>query len=365
MPRASQTSGIRPCHDLRGYWLAVFLLVSTQLTAAQLKFIQEKGQTWIRAENAPRDSTLNLYLVDPDTGGMGPAMFAKVHRDGDAWVLRPSFPLAHGNHYRAILHSGIGGEIASENLKVPAKLAPPPKLEAIYPTAQQLPANLLKFYLYFDRPMREGRDIFSQIHIEDNAGQRIHAPWRRLELWSADEKRLTLWIHPGRVKRGVNLREQLGPVLMPGREYDLVLDKTICSADGIPIGQEIRHSFRTLPEDYVRPLPDSWTLVVPASGTTDPLQVHSPEPLDHALVPKNLSVFCQGEKMEIQNTVAHPGESSWSVLPAKPWVRGIYELVAGQALEDLAGNTPERVFDTELTAPAPLPSRRKILFRVD
>jgi len=40
---------------------------------------------------------------------------------------------------------------------------------------------------------------------------------------SGDAKRLSLWIHPGRIKNGVNLREELGPVLEPNRKYTLVL----------------------------------------------------------------------------------------------------------------------------------------------
>jgi hypothetical protein len=49
-------------------------------------------------------------------------------------------------------------------------------------------------------------------------GKDIPDPWRRTELWNEDATRLTLWIHPGRVKEGVNLREEFGAVLDPERK---------------------------------------------------------------------------------------------------------------------------------------------------
>lgn len=309
------------------------------------------GDAWkvsIRAEGAPEGSAITLHLVGQEPDSLGPAMFAKVTRQESALVLEPSFPLSAGNTYLAILLDKAGKELGQAKYTVPRKDSPPPMLEAIYPTSEKLPANLLKFYLYFDRSMREGQDLFDQIHIEDANGQRVHAPWRRLELWTADAKRLTLWIHPGRVKRGVNLREQLGPVLLPGKEYTLVLDKTLRSADGIPLGQEIRHSFRTLPEDYVRPRPDSWVLELPLAGTSQPLVVHLPEPVDHALVKRNISILLTGKKVGLDRIEAGEGESVWSIYPSQPWESGNYDLVAGPDLEDLAGNTPERVFDTDL-----------------
>ena len=41
-------------------------------------------------------------------------------------------------------------------------------------------------------------------------------PFRETELWSEDGRRLTLWLHPGRQKTGVNLNTEIGPVLDPG-----------------------------------------------------------------------------------------------------------------------------------------------------
>ncbi|MEM7015065.1 MAG: hypothetical protein AAF585_26700, partial [Verrucomicrobiota bacterium] len=203
------------------------------------------------------DATLTLHRVNGND--IGSAMFGSQKRNGKQIEFHPAVRLSRGATYRAVLKTNDDSHTA--DYQVPLVETITPNLTAIFPTPRQLPANLLKFYLYFDQPMREGREIFEQVHIEDiESGKRVDAPWRRQELWTADARRLTLWIHPGRVKRGVNLREELGPVLYPNRKYALVIDATVRSANGEPLGKEIRHEFSTSAEDYKRPLPEEWTL---------------------------------------------------------------------------------------------------------
>src|SRR6201988_5403242 len=57
------------------------------------------------------------------------------------------------------------------------------------------------------------------------------------------------------------------------------------------------------------------------------------------------------------------GETRWIFTPGDPWKPGDYTIVIDPALEDLAGNTPHRLFDEERpagssgqekTAPAPI-----------
>src|SRR4051812_2774418 len=89
-----------------------------------------------------------------------------------------------------------------------------PRLEAIYPSGALLPANHLKFYLHFSAPMREGV-FLDYCRLLDEHGAPVAEPFRETELWSDDHRRLTLWLHPGRQKTGVNLNDDFGPVLKP------------------------------------------------------------------------------------------------------------------------------------------------------
>lgn len=304
-------------------------------------------------------ATLTLHRINGDA--LGPSMFGSQKRNGDQIEFRPAVKLSRGATYRAILKANENS--TTVDYQVPELEATAPKLTAIFPTPQQLPANLLKFYLYFDQPMREGRAIFDQVHLEDiETGKRVDAPWRRQELWTEDARRLTLWIHPGRVKRGVNLREDLGPVLYPDRKYALIIDATVRGANGAPIGKEVRHEFSTLAEDYTRPLPEDWTLTLPKANTRAPLKIASPEPLDHALIWKLVSVLDPDGKPLSAKIDVDEGERSWFIEPAKPWAAGEHQLKIDGTLEDLAGNTPQRVFDNDLTQPQGKPGVESISF---
>jgi hypothetical protein len=331
------------------------VLASVMLIIAQVPG-DDPNAIVVWAENAPEDAVLSIHRVD-ETDAIGPAMFAKVELEGEKLKLTPSFQLSAGSKYRAVIKSKDGKILDSIDYETKAVRGPPPKVAKIYPRTKKLPANLLKFYLYFDQPMREGREIFDQIHIEDESGKRVHSPWRRLELWNEDATRLTLWIHPGRIKRGVNLREQLGPVLVPGKHYSLVIEKNVRDARGIPLGKEYRHDFSTLPEDHKRPLPQNWKIRTTIdSDSRKSLLVISPEPLDHALVTKSLKLFQNGKPVPISVDVG-PKDTLFYLSPQVPTELSDCELRIGIQLEDLAGNTPERIFDTDLTLPDGEPAK--------
>ena len=55
----------------------------------------------------------------------------------------------------------------------------------------------------------------------------MDAPFLELdeELWSPDGDSLHLVFDPGRIKRGLKPREEVGPVLEAGKSYSLVIDR--------------------------------------------------------------------------------------------------------------------------------------------
>jgi hypothetical protein len=231
----------------------------------------------------------------------------------------------------------------------PRKPTPPAVVEHIFPTADVVPANHLKFYIHFSKPMREGRDIFDHIRLLDPQGNEVLDPWRRTELWDDDARRFTLWIHPGRVKQGVNLREEEGPVLLPGGTYRLVITPAVRDADGQPLAAEVVKQFRVAEDDHRRPLPQHWKLAVPRVGTRQPLEIEFGEPLDHALALRCLKVeAAAGEAVSGRVTLSRQ-ESVWQFVPDEPWAAGEHRVRVLGILEDLAGNTPLRVFDDDLT----------------
>jgi hypothetical protein len=226
-----------------------------------------------------------------------------------------------------------------------------------------LPANHLKFYIHFSKPMRESKVIFDQIRMVDEKGNDISDPWRRTELWSVDCRRLTLWIHPGRIKRGVGPREDEGPVLLPDKRYRLVIGKEMLDVNGQPLGKDFEKAFRTIEEDRTRPLPEKWTVRAPEQGTTKPLLIEFGEPLDRPLLDRFLTVQGEDGKPVAGRIEVGKEERSWLFHPERSWESAEYRILVDGDLEDLAGNNPVRVFDTDLDEPKPKPPVLTLRFR--
>ncbi len=316
----------------------------------------------IRAPDAPETAVLSLHRLEPGSATAQPGMFGSLSRGPDGLGFRPAFRLTPGETYRALL-TADNRELARRDWTVPVPEAPSPRVLSVRPDAAVLPANLLKFYLHFSEPMRESRTVFDHFHLERSDGSRVPDPWRRQELWSADGTRLTLWVHPGRVKRGVNLREELGPVLEPGHAYALVIEPGMQSLAGRRVETGFRHLFRTGPENHSRPNPAAWSLGVPRAGTSDALEIGFGEPVDHALAARHLSLILMDTAKAVPASAeVLSGNTRVRLHPVSPWSAGPHALAVGPWLEDLAGNTPERVFDHDLTEGPPVPQPAEIRF---
>ena len=76
-------------------------------------------------------------------------------------------------------------------------------------------------------------DNYRHIHLLDAAGKAVESPFLEIdqELWDPECRRFTLFIDPGRIKRGLKPREDLGPVLEEGKAgFTLVIDRAWADA---------------------------------------------------------------------------------------------------------------------------------------
>jgi hypothetical protein len=259
--------------------------------------------------------------------------------------FRPSLPLLPGQSYTARLELP-GVSLRAEHRTAASAPAAAPKLLAIYPTSDRLPANHLKFYLVFSEAMESGT-FLQHCRLVDARGREVEAPFRETELWSPDGRRLTLWFHPGRQKTGVNLNVEFGPVLTEGEEYRLVIDGRWRSARGAPLGSDVTKTFRAITPLHEQLIARDWKIHAPAAGTREPLRVVFPHPLDWATLHRMLRVA--SATGEVAGAIAvERGEQEWRFVPEKPWSSGPHELRVGTAIEDHAGNSLARPFEVNL-----------------
>ena len=304
------------------------------------------------------------FSVVRDDGKPGRPMLGSYTRAGQVLMFARRFPLASGVRYRAELTLPGGKSVTADHSIKPARPSPPAVVTHVFPTASVLPANALKFYIHFSKPMRNGRAIFDRIRLLDDKGNEIPDPWRRTELWSTDDRRFTLWIHPGRVKQGVNLREEIGPVLEPDRKYFLIVEQSVQDEAGQPLAKVFRKGFRTTAEDRSPLKPRDWLVSSPKAGTRDPVTIELGEPLDHALLMRCLEIRDESDKIVLGEWSTGREDTRSVFLPKVNWPPGEFHLVVDGILEDLAGNTPLRVFDTDLTRDSIQPAVLRVPVRV-
>jgi hypothetical protein len=279
--------------------------------------------------------------------------------EGGVLRFEPRYPFVPGVRYEAVfdparspLTSAWNVAAVKKEFSLARPKTEPARVTRVYPTADRLPENLLKFYLHFSAPMARG-DVYRHLHLLDAKGKEVERPFLELdeELWDGTGRRLTLFCDPGRIKRGLRPREDLGPVLEEGKRYTLVVGPGLEDANGNVLKEPFRKPFAVLPPDDTQPDPKAWKVQAPAAGTRDALTVTFPKPLDHALL-ERLVWAADGRGRKLAGAVTtERGETVWRFAPEAAWPAGPYELVADTRLEDLAGNSIARPFEVDVFHP--------------
>ncbi|MBI2947477.1 MAG: hypothetical protein HYY23_07515, partial [Verrucomicrobia bacterium] len=184
----------------------------------------------------------------------------------------------------------------------------------------------------------------------DGAGKAVEFPFLELdeELWNPEMTRVTLFIDPGRVKRGVRPLEEVGPSMQSDGRYTLLIDKDWMDGDGAPLNAAYRRTFEVGPPDRNPPNAAAWKLSIPKATTRRPLVIRFAEPMDHALA-RRLSWVIDADQRKLAGSVALADlEREWSFVPESAWKAGRYQIVADTLLEDLAGNSLDKPFEVDV-----------------
>lgn len=337
----------------------IWLLLAALLSAADVRL--ENGAirvSPVKATSPDWREACPIYVGESDSPVLG-----SYRVEGDALLFEPRFPFSPGITVRVACQ----GE--AERLKVPERVGhAPARVEKVYPSSGRLPENQLKLYLHFSAPMSRG-EAYQHIRLENAAGKPVELPFLELdqELWDASGKRLTLFFDPGRVKREVMPNREVGQALMAGESYTLVIERSWPDAQGQPLAAAHRKAFSVVAADRKSPRPDQWRVEVPRAGSASPLVVRLDEAMDRALLDRELSVSDSGGRAVKGSVEIRSEETEWRFTPDHPWAKGEYSLIAGTALEDLAGNRIDRLFDVDKfdrVERRPARQTRRIRFRI-
>jgi hypothetical protein len=263
-------------------------------------------------------------------------------------VFTPKYPLKPGAKYRV-----TGG---GTTLEVKAPESPrrqPVRLTHIYPAATELPANVLRFYLEFDQPMPRG-EVYKHVRLLNEKGEKDSLPFLEIddELWNADQTRVTLLVDPGRIKKEVKPRIDLGPVFEAGKKYTLVVSGKWPTLSGDPLGKDATKAVTATAALDGALDPKAWT-VSPPKGRDGALMVAFGRPMDHPLLARCLTVLKPDGQPLAGTGEPTDNDRAWTFRATAAWQPATYTLRVDPVLEDVCGNRVGRPFEVDLLRPAP------------
>ncbi|RRA97973.1 Ig-like domain-containing protein [Larkinella rosea] len=292
------------------------------------------------------DSISQLLSVRLAKTGAQPAILGEYQLADNAVIFEPLIPFTRGLRYEVWLRNQ-----RLDGFEIP--LADPkdaPELLAVYPSQDSLPDNLLKIYLRFSRPMREGQSP-KYVALLKNRTDTVPGVFLDLqpELWNPDRTMLTLWLDPGRIKRDLQPNKRLGAPLQKSLQYQLVVSALWPDQQGAKLAKAFTKAFVTIPRDSLSPNPNRWQIKPPAADGNQPLDITFGEPLDYSLLTETLHVIGNDGKPITGKWHIGDEEKTARFKPAQNWKPGRYTLRIEARLEDLAGNNLNRPFDRDLT----------------
>ena len=308
-------------------------LITTALCALAGDIAVRREGPSYRISGAEAFADVQLYVGEGDV----PPVIGSFINDGADIVFRPRFEVPKTIASRVVVKGKVFHFPAEKRVQERTTF-----VERVYPTGDEIPANQLKFYIQFSAPMHPG-DAWENLQLLDANGKVIDLAFLEIdqELWDRDGRRLTVLFDPGRIKRGVLPRDEIGAALEAGKTYTLVANANWRDAQRVPLKQGFQKTFKVTPEDRTAIDPAKWKLTAPRVATRDALIIAFGESLDAALALRLITIDVPGQA---QLGLA---EREWRYVPDQPWKAVAIDIAIDTALEDLAGNKVGRPFDVD------------------
>lgn len=291
---------------------------------------------------------LAIFVLDEEEN-YGPIPVQGRHTtQGDYLVFTPFLSFERGMVYVVRfkqIDTEVGHSYQSFLLEGP-QMSDEAKVLGIYPSGNVLPENLLRFYIYFNTPMKKGQAL-NYIKLSDATGNIDSNAFMEFkqELWSPDGQRLTILFDPGRIKRGVSTNMKLGPALMEGDRFYLTISEKWPDVFGETLSK------RTIKEIWVgaayrRPIKIlDWQINKPKVKNQEPLTIIFDRTMDHALLQSMIKIESGAKNAIAGQWKVQEQEHRVQFVPEEKWLPGSYKIIVDSRLEDVAGNNLQNLLD--------------------
>jgi hypothetical protein len=215
----------------------------------------------------------------------------------------------------------------------------------IHPAGPSVPENLLRIELRFDRPQRLPFDI-ARVRLLDATGAPVRDAFLDLTLPSADARRVTLLMNPGRVKTGVAPNLAWGRALQAGATVRLVVDDPFLGS------RSVMKDWEVTAVQSRGPQPEGWGVRVPRVHTRDALVVALRAPIS-STADRLIAVSDSSGRRVAGRVTLSDGDTVWHFAPQESWQPGLHAIVTHPDLEDPAGNRACAAFEQVRASEAP------------
>lgn len=271
--------------------------------------------------------------------------------EDDYLVFSPYFPFEKGITYVVrTKNADADNNYSYQSFQVGKKeTIAKAKVVDIYPSANELPENLLRFYFYFNTPMKKGQAL-KHIQLIDAAGIIDNHAFMEFkqELWSADGKRLTILFDPGRIKRGVSTNMELGPALLEGKTYKLIISVTWEDVYGQALAVNTTKEFVVTKAYRHQINVTELEIQKPKANTNEALHIHFDRIIDHALVHSMIRLEDTNKKLIAGHWETSEEEKIVQFIPKEPWKKGTYRITMDSRMEDVTGNNLNNLLDQKV-----------------
>lgn len=223
-----------------------------------------------------------------------------------------------------------------------------PKVLDIYPSADAIPVNILRFYIQFSKPMQE-MQILDHIKLSNEEGEDITGVFykNQYELWNQDRTEVTLIIDPGRVKTGLLAHNTMGRAFEEGQHYVLTVDSLLLDFNDNALKRSYRKKFVAIAEDIKAPNVQYWNTTIPPKMTKDPLNIIFNDIIDHISAQTLIKVLHENKVLP-GKIILSQDEQKWKFIPRKKWKKGAYQIIVNPRVEDIAANSMNQLFDHKI-----------------
>ncbi len=291
---------------------------------------------------------LSVYVAhDHNTYALVPAVQGRFTMVDNSLIFKPFFPFEKGLPYVVKINTGMEHEPALIPFLIGEKnIVNQAKVLSIFPTSDLLPENVLRFYIYFQTPMKQ-EEALQHIKLIDKDGNVDNHAFMKFkeELWSIDGKRLTILFDPGRIKRGVSTNMVQGPALEDGHQYKLRIANEWQDVYGQQLVDVEVKDIMVVEAYRDKIVVGDWVLDSPQYNTLDKLTIVFDRIMDHALIQTMVQVRDENQNLVNGHWEILESQKIMQFIPNNKWKIGNYAIRFDTRIEDVAGNNLQNLLD--------------------